>query len=660
MASTPFQTRARALVILLALGACQKPAPPTFMVELETDAAVTQQLGPAGGSLSAASASGVGYTLVVPPLALDEAIEITLTPARVSRSPFSGSTFYATAALGPSGLSFLRGARLEVAGIADADPAPNVSLSVDDSGALTDLGSVERTGDLYSQEVWHFSSLATGFMPTRDRDDGQRQLAATASAAVAGVQVQVDVIAAESIGQEGGAVSDADMARIEQLLIDFFEQTVRPKLETANTDDSTRKAVAVFAAWVGLIARIEFKYGSSRPLATEQVKTGNTLVASALLRGLKRLNDDMVAGGGGTYACTRALHWSAVAQSLGLDKPGSGLTLTEIAAAFKLQPVIDALTFPKKMLAADLVPLELTAGLQLNGGPSKYDEVLNVTLDLNHGLPSAEGLQTKENSGEAKSSPLRLDGNSMDINVEVTWPRCALPLRAERKVHADGDVRIRLTPPTGLMVNQTGTLSGSMEKGAEPLIGAYASLVNGGPGMLGTSLIRTDNAGRFSVPFTTSASPGSTTITLNWADSEDPAQPTYSPTAFISWNGSTQAAITDLNGTWTGTATPGGECKVVLTVTGTTAGSAINGTYFHGFSSSDGSYQYLVSITGSVNAPANFGGAVQSDPSQPPVFGLGSMTGAVTKAAGGTLTLVTTWRGWSANPADERVCTATR
>jgi len=83
-------------------------------VVLETARAVSATIGSSGGTIAATSASGVVYNFVVPPLVLDSAVRITVTPvSRIGELPFSRE-FVGGGDFQPSGLKFGPGALLTI------------------------------------------------------------------------------------------------------------------------------------------------------------------------------------------------------------------------------------------------------------------------------------------------------------------------------------------------------------------------------------------------------------------------------------------------------------------------------------------------------------------------------------------------------------------
>jgi hypothetical protein len=82
----------------------RKPNPLQVLVEFDTSAAVSQKIGPAGGSISIVDSSGVSYELSIPANALEQEVEISLIPiGDLSQWPLDGEMIGAVG-MEPEGL----------------------------------------------------------------------------------------------------------------------------------------------------------------------------------------------------------------------------------------------------------------------------------------------------------------------------------------------------------------------------------------------------------------------------------------------------------------------------------------------------------------------------------------------------------------------------
>lgn len=155
------------LLLIAALGAglagcgggSSQDSPPASPLRLENAAAVTQTIGPAGGTLTTTAADGTAYTLTVPPTALRRATAITLAPiASIADLP-AGVSVAGGVHLTPEGQAFDMPVKLT---IALARPPSSAPIPFTYAGELTQrrLYPAVLTAGTLAFDIVHFSGYA--------------------------------------------------------------------------------------------------------------------------------------------------------------------------------------------------------------------------------------------------------------------------------------------------------------------------------------------------------------------------------------------------------------------------------------------------------------------------------------------------------------------
>ena len=140
-------------------GGSAGPATPESPLHLESAAAVTQSIGPAGGTVSTTAADGTIYTLTVPAKSLRSATSITLAPiASIADLP-SGVSLAGGAHLGPEGQRFDAPVKLSIARVAPA-ATPPVPFTYDGELQQRRLYPAIVSGSTIEFEIVHFSGYA--------------------------------------------------------------------------------------------------------------------------------------------------------------------------------------------------------------------------------------------------------------------------------------------------------------------------------------------------------------------------------------------------------------------------------------------------------------------------------------------------------------------
>lgn len=183
---------------------------------LDTAHAVTQRLYGAG-TLIATAADGTRYTLTVPSGALTGPEDITMTPVQhVAGLPFAGGLIGAVH-LEPSGLSFLKPAMLTIQPPVGAPPATPTGFDYQQGGGDFHLYPVVPGSGAITLGVTHFSTPG---------------VAAASSAEVAAVLAHTPAASEAQLEQSLAALPTL------ATVTGYYDNTVKPALEAAGTDDA--------------------------------------------------------------------------------------------------------------------------------------------------------------------------------------------------------------------------------------------------------------------------------------------------------------------------------------------------------------------------------------------------------------------------------------
>lgn len=139
---------------------------PPMEVFLDTGAARTMVVPRGGGTVNAVGSNGISYALTIPPEALDEDVEITLTPiASIANFHLPGGTL-AAAQLQPEGLRFRQVATLSLT--LPGPPAPELVgrglqgfVMKSNGGGFEPLPFI-RSDSTFTLPVMHFSDVGVG------------------------------------------------------------------------------------------------------------------------------------------------------------------------------------------------------------------------------------------------------------------------------------------------------------------------------------------------------------------------------------------------------------------------------------------------------------------------------------------------------------------
>ncbi len=332
---TYIRPRPLALVLLFAL-ACGGDSPTGGTaggnISLETSKAVSDSIGPAGGTLTARAASGVTYTLTIPSGALMTAAKITLTPIAAQQNlPVSGG-FAAGVDLAPVGLHFARAAQLTVSP-APTPPAGMVAAAVSfegdgDSLGLTTLAAGQ--GNLIAQ-VTHFSGVSVVFGTTAD-------LQILAGQVGTGIASQSFINQLVALGFPGGIPGSQPIPAALPILQQWFSSVILPELQGARTDAELLLAVGDYDEWAQsaelyLLGTIPIAGGLTPPRTPAALGTEAGQASSAAAASLRQAiagNNSVCLTQHNFQALMNVLYWQGYATYFGVATPAEQLDVPSL------------------------------------------------------------------------------------------------------------------------------------------------------------------------------------------------------------------------------------------------------------------------------------------------------------------------------------------
>lgn len=387
----------------------------TPAAETGDNAPVSAVIDTTGGTITAASADGIRYTLSVPRHALATATTITLTPvASIGDFP-AASGVSAAVQFEPAGLTFTVPAELTiVAPVAFATP----TIAFSQTGTAFTLAPAVVHGDTARIMVGHFSSAGTT-APTPEE---------TAALASSGGDAETNARhgVAQELNSAAAAGKHPDPAAIAEHLKDWFEHGVLPALEAAIA--GTTDTEAALSQWMRWWSEAELW---AHGLLEAEIDQARTLALAALRTEIARLNARCAAQN--EPALVRdILHFAGLAALLGFDEVDPSLELSAIFAELCMQIVIHA-AMPDPFVAGST--LEVRAGVSIGGRAAGYDVPLDIRLSSSTATFSRpEG--TTDGSGRFTSDvTLRPGSAEIVVDVEAVHPDMAR-MRATHRVTA--------------------------------------------------------------------------------------------------------------------------------------------------------------------------------------------------------------------------------
>ncbi len=353
------------------------PAPSTQGVQTQPASTVTATIGASGGQVSATSASGVRYTLFIPPGALAADTAISVTPITSMGDAPLAQGLRGAARFAPSGLVFQREATLRIEGAAPARAGLlSVGFSRSEDGQTMRLSLPDRRSGALDMAVFHFSDAGVA-------DATAAEVASVPLATPSEILFErmLEIMVREP------HQSDAEMQAVLSLV---FDQIVKPALDAgaASNDIGLReKGLLAFDTWLAAFAN-----GSIVPdVAGLNAQLARNLTvaraqAAGLLKGLLQFHVANCVSDPENVGFESAMRQRRQAVQLNLATPEFGLapadTLRLVNDCIRL--VIDPISFPDTVTVGTPRSLDSRARLVLATAPQNLlDATFEFTVTSN-------------------------------------------------------------------------------------------------------------------------------------------------------------------------------------------------------------------------------------------------------------------------------------
>ena len=342
------------------------PAAPEVVVE--TSRAGTATIGADGGTVSATSAGGVVYRLVVPRGALLTPTELTMTPvSALTNSPVSAG-LAAAVRMAPSGLRFALPARLDIAvtPVVGAG-AQAVAFQSASDGSFLLLRTAGGSGATLTLSVAHFSvygvavltPAAIASIPKPPQSDAEGNA--------------LDAVARAPSGALGDLVS---------IFRGWWTTSVRTRLAQSPTDSALTFALSDYTAWRGEVALIDARRGLNGALLSALVPqrdSADAAAAAALRGGVSRGNQRCLQSRNAADA-QFALYWQSVSEVLLLATAVNQLDAPSVQAALCVLVELRTSSLRSTIAVGDTATLSGRFGMRFRDQSGLSDAVFNVTV----------------------------------------------------------------------------------------------------------------------------------------------------------------------------------------------------------------------------------------------------------------------------------------
>jgi hypothetical protein len=247
--------------------------PLDVQVKLDSAHSASQSITPDGGTLQAAAQDGTRYTLTIPKGALLEDLTIGMTPVSgIDGLPLSGKSL-AAVQLAPEGLNLLEPATLVIVPETPIPAKELVSFAYQADGKRLHLFPLSGNPAQTTFQIQHFSGYGAG-----QGDSGGIQQYPPGSSESSADSQATDIFK-DSWLNRGGEVTDADTAKLCNILIDWYKGSVIGDLNAAETDTSKLYAAGgQFLRWEKEASR----FCESNATVQGEVEAGKKSLAKGL------------------------------------------------------------------------------------------------------------------------------------------------------------------------------------------------------------------------------------------------------------------------------------------------------------------------------------------------------------------------------------------
>jgi len=376
---------------------------------------VSATIDTAGGTITATSADGTRYALHVPPHALREPTQITITPiAAIEHFPTAAGPS-AAVLFQPDGLTFAIPAELTIVATA---PFARGSAAFSQSSDGFALAPAHLSGDTAVLLIGHFSSSGT-----TEATPGE-----VAALAPRGGSPEDNALHAvlKELNRAADAEQHPDQSLIAQHLKTWFDSSVMPGLDAAT--EGPRDVEDAVGEWIRWLTTVQFWADG---YLESEIDAGHPAAAAALSAAIDRLNEQCRAQND-ISPVERVFHLAALAAFLGADEIEPSLAIDAIYARLCVDIAIEA-TLAEPFVQGST--LSVRAGLAVGDHPPSYDTPLDITLrSTTADLSRTSGMTNA--SGEF-TAVVRLHGGDDEVVIEIEAVYPARPaLRATRSITA--------------------------------------------------------------------------------------------------------------------------------------------------------------------------------------------------------------------------------
>jgi hypothetical protein len=329
---------------------------------LESTQAANDSIGPAGGTITATSATGLVYTLTVPANALATPRRITMTPVKTIRTlPLTGGVLGAVD-LQPAGLRFTKPVQLKIAAATTAPAGTHlIGFSFEQQGDSLQPAIVADSGSSATVFLTHFSG----------------------GGAVFGSQNDIAAFVGDSLNQSDesdpfidslivlSTASPPDLAAQLQVLRNWFNQLIIPEIQRAETDSAL--GVAIGDYHLAIATDLAFGISATSVLGPEK-DAAAAAIAPKLRQAIADENSVCLQQRDIT-AAANALFWQTQAADFGVDTPAEQLDRTTVLFNLCISVAFTRSDYPDPAVANTQGTLDVRAGMQFGTDP-------NIALEL--------------------------------------------------------------------------------------------------------------------------------------------------------------------------------------------------------------------------------------------------------------------------------------
>lgn len=336
-------------------------------VSLEPGRAVSDSIGPSGGSLTATSSSGVKYTLAFPAGALETFTSISMTPVKAIDS-LGVSGLAGAVQLEPSGLKLGKPAVLSIEN--GGSPGAGlflVGFNYEGDAESVAAGLVKDSSGVLQILVQHFSGAGAAFATL-----GQIQALAPSGP---GNQSQTYINQLVTLAQ----ASPRDFAAEAGVMRTWMDSVIVPNLANAVNDVALIIAVGDYTFWT----QTEIAFGITG--ADPAFQPERDQAAQAALANIRQAvgdnnsecsaNDDLDHANG-------VLFWQTVAHDFGLDTPANGLDRQSVLNTLCVEIAFLNVTYPNPPVVGQPHSLDVEAELRFRSSGNIQVQPLSFTLTL--------------------------------------------------------------------------------------------------------------------------------------------------------------------------------------------------------------------------------------------------------------------------------------